>query len=317
MSRPPRVLFLAPDTEDYLADSLLHGLRLVLGDHCVDWPKRDVLYETFPTEHRGALYGRGFTLYSGLLEDIEIDRVQALRRAQLGEFDLVVVGDVWRHWGWWSQLRGRVPKLAVLDGSDYPWPFPWSTQFLRHPAMWPRLPRRSRKVAYFKRELVRGRHMHPIAFSIPEQHVVATPPEKHELFGRHVVDPEVAARVGAATGYAFASQEEYFADLRAARFGITTKREGWDAMRHYEIAAAGAVPCVRDLARKPGSCAPHGLRDGVNCVAYTSAETLLSRVEAMPAVEYDRLQAGALAWARANTTRTRAQEFLSVLNVPA
>jgi len=40
------------------------------------------------------------------------------------------------------------------------------------------------------------------------------------------------------------------------------KRGGWDCLRHYEIAAAGAVPCVRQLEGKPSSCAPHGLQAG-------------------------------------------------------
>jgi hypothetical protein len=310
------VLFLTPDIEDYLADSLLLGLRQVLGEDCVDWPKRDILYDTYPAERRARLYGRSFTLYGGLLEDIDVDRWQVLRRAVDGEFDLVILGDLWRHWGWWAQLEGQVP-LVVLDGRDYPWPFPWSGRLLRRPRIWRHLPRRSSRTPYFKRELVRGRGMHPIAFSIPEEHVVAAPPPKTKLLGLHVVDEQVAARVGAATSYAFVDEEEYFADLRAARFGITVKREGWEAMRHYEIAAAGAVPCFRALDVKPPRCAPHGLRDGVNCVAYTDAGDLLARLESMKPEEYERLQSAALDWVRANTTRARAEQFLSALNVPA
>ena len=288
----------------------------MLGADCVDWPKRDVLYDTYPSKWRSRLYGHGFTLYGGLLADIEVDRFQPLRRAIDGEFDLVVLGDLWRHWGWWAQLDGQVP-LAVLDGRDYWPPFPWSGRLIRRPRVWRRLPRRSSRTPYFKRELVRGRGMRPLAFSIPEEHVVAEPPAKTRLLGSHVVDVQVAARVGASTSYAFADEQAYFADLRAARFGITAKREGWEAMRHYEIAAAGAVPCFRGLADKPALCAPHGLQDGVNCVAYTGADALLRRIESMPDHEYERLQAGALDWVRSNTTRARAEQFLSALNVPA
>jgi len=316
VSEPPRVLFLAPESEDYLADSLLHGLRRVLGEHCVEWPKRDPLYDSFPPERSRQLYGHGFTLYCGLLEDIEIDRTRPLERALAGEFDWVVVGSIWRSDGRWEQLRGRV-RLAVVDGSDYPWPFPWSSRLMRHPLRWLRLPRRSRSLPYFKRELVRGRHMRPIAFSIPEEHIVPAPPEKTKLLGAHVVDREVAQRIGGATQYAFEDQEAYYADLRASQFGVTMRREGWDAMRHYEVAAAGAVPCFRDLDRKPPSCAPHGLQDGVNCVAYADAEALSTRLETMAPDEYRRLQAGALSWARANTTRARAHQFLNALSAPA
>ena len=57
--------------DDYLSDSLFHGLRTLLGARVVDFPKRDISYRSYP--HVDQLYGRGFTL-SGLLEDEPIDR---------------------------------------------------------------------------------------------------------------------------------------------------------------------------------------------------------------------------------------------------
>ena len=83
-------------------------------------------------------------------------------------------------------------------------------------------------------------------------------------------------------------------------------------MRHYEQAAAGCVPCFRDLERKPASCAPHGL-DATNCVPYSDPAALLRRIEAMGDDEYASLRAGALDWARRNTTRVRATEFLRAI----
>ena len=65
----PRVLYLQANAEDYLADSLLHGLREVLGDQLVDVPRRDALYDGLDPGKRRKLYGRGFTLY-GLLPEI-------------------------------------------------------------------------------------------------------------------------------------------------------------------------------------------------------------------------------------------------------
>lgn len=312
----PRVLFLTPDTEDYLADSLLHGLRTVLGADCVDWPKREPLYASYPAEQRRRLYGHGFTLYGGLLEDIDLDRTRVLARARAGEFNIVVLGDVWRHWGWWAELDGG-PSPVVLDGGDYSRPFPWSAAMMRHPLRWLGLPRRRRAAAYFKRELVRGRGMRPIAFSIPAERIVAEPPQKTQLLPAHVVDPEVAALAGARTSYAFEDEQAYYADLRASRFGITAKREGWDAMRHYELAASGAVPCFRDLESKPSLCAPHGLVAGSNCLTYTDAAELLARLEAMSPAEETRLRDGAIGWARANSTGARARQFLAALDVTA
>jgi hypothetical protein len=124
------------------------------------------------------------------------------------------------------------------------------------------------------------------------------------------VDAEVASRVGGKAAYAFDSPDEYHADLRASRFGITTKREGWDALRHYEIAANGAVPCFRRLEDKPPRCPPYGLADGTNAISYRDADELVDRVATLSDADYERLQEGALTWARASTTVVRANEFL-------
>ena len=161
-----------------------------------------------------------------------------------------------------------------------------------------------------------AKSVRPTAFSIPEEKIVAEPPAKEKLFGSHIVDEEVAERLGAASSHVFKREADYYRDLQVSRFGVTTKRAGWDCLRHYEIAANGAVPCFRDLDRKPQPCAPHGLRDGVNCLNYRDVDGLMRRVESIGDDEYERLQAGALEWARANSTRQRAVELLHEMGFP-
>jgi hypothetical protein len=330
----PRILFLFPSFEDYLADSLFHGLRTTLGDRVVDYPKRDFLYNTYPPEARSRIYGRGFTLY-GLLPDIPVDRDRAPYRAlRLNEFDLVVIGDIWRDFGTWTEMGPQLvdTQIAILDGADHPAMYPYGPRWWRRPAWW-FLPRAHRASTYFKRELTArtavfryfkllpqqiagrlplGGDVRPIAFSIPSEKVVASLPAKTKDFAAHVVDPELADRLGATTSYAFETEAAYYADLEASRFGITTKKGGWETLRHYEIAARGAVPCFRDLDRKEPSCAPHGL-DVTNSVSYGSADELLTAVREMSPERYQRLQSGALDWARSNTTVERARSFLESL----
>jgi hypothetical protein len=331
----PRVLFLTSNTEDYLSDSLFHGLRTLLGANVVDFPKNEISYKGYPRLRE--IYGHGFTLY-GLLDDIELDRTLVLDQARAGDFDLIVFGDIWRYFGSFVELlptlKGR--RVAFLDGADYPAPYPYSSSYWRVPQWW-FLPRAHRRGTYFKRELTPAtaqrrsfmllpealaerlpfaRRLRPIAFSIPEEKIVGEPPQKRKQFNAHVVDLEVAERIGASAGYAFDDEGEYYSDLQASRFGVTTKRTGWDALRHYELAANGCVPCFRDLVRKPPRCAPHGLEPGVNCLNYADADDLVRRVEAVGDEEYRALQAGALAWARANSTRQRAAQFLTELGWP-
>jgi hypothetical protein len=329
----PRVLFIAGPSEDYLADGLFLGLRALLGDRAVDHPRQDALYDTVAPERRQQLYGRGFGLYA-MLPDIEVDRLHVDRQLAEGRFDLVIFSDIHRTYGRFVELRPSFGKtrVAVLDGSDSPALFPYSGHYWRRPECW-LLPRPHVHYPYFKREWTEEtlrsryyrllppalvphapvpRHLRSIAFSYPDEKILPEDarPAKAGLFPRHIVDPEVRARVpGASAAYAFDSEAAYHADLRQARFGITTKRAGWDCLRHYEIAANGAVPCFRRLRDKPSTCAPHGLDDD-NSISYSSADDLMVRIDALTEAEYERKQRGALRWARANSTRARARQVL-------
>lgn len=330
------VLFVNPNEEDYAADGVFHGLRLLLGGRAVDYPKAEYLYDTVSEDTLGRIRGHGFTLY-GLLPDIHVDRDHCLTRALAGEFDAVIFGDIWRTFGifseWGPQLADAGIKVAILDGSDRVEPYPFSGISWRRRAWW-FLPRAHTRGTYFKREITpwtrwfasylilppplnahRLRTLHPLSFSIPAEKIVSSFYPKTQDFATHVVDEEVAERIGHPTTYAFTDENAYVEDLRRSRFGITTKREGWDALRHYEIAAAGTVPCFRDLARKPRTCAPHGLVAGVNCIAYTDADDLLRQTSTIEDAAYERLRDGALAWATASTTTLRAREILATIGI--
>ena len=329
----PRILFINPNHEDYLADGVFHGLRTLLGSDVIDYPKAEFLYDTVCPGVLSRVRGGGFTLY-GLLPDVPLERDHMLPRALDGEFDLVVFGDIWRTFGPWTewapQLSAAGVSMAVLDGADRVEPYPYAGLWWRVRGWW-FLPRAHNRASYFKREITpwtrwfasylllvpplgRRLALKPISFSIPAEKVAGAPPPKEKEFPRHVVDEEVAAVVGGQTSHAFADEAEYRADLERSRFGVTTKREGWDALRHYEIAASGTVPCFRDLDRKPSTCAPFGL-DRTNCIVYRDAHDLLKQIAALDEEEYARLQSGALAWARSSTTTARARAFLAACNI--
>jgi len=148
----PRVLFLTGPREDYLADGLLHGLRSRLGADVIDYPKADHLYESYPVERPRSLRGRGFTLY-GLLADMEADRYRPLDRAQHGEFDLIVCGDIWFSFGSFVELAPRIigTSMAALDGADRQEPYPDAGEWWRRG--WWVLPRAHKRALYLKREL--------------------------------------------------------------------------------------------------------------------------------------------------------------------
>ena len=336
-SRRPRVLFVSCGIEDYLADGIFHGLRSLLGADVVDHPRMDPMYGPLTEASRSRLYGRGFTLY-GNLPEIEVDRHRVEAQVAEGRFDAVVFANIHQTFGRFIEL---LPKLdgvavAVLDGADSPALYPNSGTYWRKLHRW-FLPRAHTRFHYFKREWTEATlqyryyrvlppwlvdrlptppKLHPVSFAIPAEKI--TPGElgdKTKDFPKHIVDDEVRSRLAdASEKYAFADEGAYYADLRASRFGITTKRSGWDCMRHYEIAAAGAVPCFRDLHTKPPTCAPHGL-DETNCITYRSADDLLRKVEQLTEGDYELLRNNAINWVEASSTRERARSLLSVLGM--
>ena len=337
------ILFLSDDREDYLADSLLHGL-ISLGCHeVVDYPKKELLYEgSFRANHRSQIYGHGFTLY-GLLPERQVDRTLIWKRLEAGGFDLIILGNIWRQFGLLPQLlksmRHGHTRLLLLDGDDDARLYPVSLARLKQHGL--QIPGPLQKLAgrirYAKRELdlQQPHHWHemllpaklrpqvrhlfrsqlinpePCSFSIPAQWIrTPDPHRKTKLLPRHIVDVEVRMQLkDSQSDYAFNSQQDYFNDLAQARFGITTKRAGWDCLRHYEIAAAGTVPCFRELGKKGSLCAPHGL-SAENCLIYTSAADLNLQLQNMRTDHYTNLLAASHAWVLEHTMVKAAARLL-------
>lgn len=333
-----KVLFLHENRPDYLAESLFHGLRALLGRDCVDAPRYDSMYAPLTPRLKSKLRGHGFTLY-GLLEEIpELAEDRYFWRKDYESYDLIVIANIWEQWGLFWDLSSVVKpeKLVVLDGYDSAAFFPyWPTGLRRHP--WSYFVPISR-FKYFKRELIsegysygldrlfpsRIRSWMPlpknsmqISFSIPEEKISRNDVDaRTRMFPTHLVDEEVAAQVKdavfSATGsdeLFFTNEDEYYADLRQSRFGVTVKRAGWDCLRHYELAASGCVLCFRDLDKKPITCAPHGLSES-NCIIYHDYTELKGRISSMGSQEYLALQEKTYQWIESNTTVARAKQFL-------
>ena len=327
-----RILFLTNDREDYLADGLLHGLRQLPGLEVVDYPRKECMYEggrQCKVAPEFGVRGGGFSLYGVLTEPQGgIDRSFIWQRLAAGWFDAVLIGNVWRQWGFllqWRELFAAQP-LLLLDGDDDQRLYPRSGTRLRQFGIGTGLTNLLElpSTHMFKRELTnRSRkwglrlNVHPLAFSIPESLISLKLPNKSQLFPSHIVDWDLSNKLGASANYVFADEQSYRSDLASSRFGITTRRAGWDCLRHYEIAAAGAVICFRDLAQKPVGCAPHGLIDGLNCISYGSSDDLLKRINALSLQEEVELQSLALAWAQSSSTKNRSLQLLKYANLLA
>lgn len=218
------LLFLTTPDEDYLQDQLLLGLRRTLGNDCVDYPRKDVMYKSTEIDAED-LYGRGFTIWKEL-EDGEVDRTDPLERLENGEFDAVVFSSIHRQ----RQLFDRFERRGIfdtdgvrfvfIDGEDY---VPhrsvperllhrgWLT--LRDPIVRDRSPGKITDVGippytkplqpvfepaleyghYYKRELdseiyrhYKSARLHPISFGIPESKVRDSESAKTRTFPSQV-----------------------------------------------------------------------------------------------------------------------------------
>jgi len=326
-----RILFLTDDREDYLADGLLHGLRELPSVELVDYPRKECMYEggrKSSVAPEFAVRGGGFSLY-GLLHEQEdaIDRSQIYRRLEAGWFDAVVLSNLWRQWGLlmqWRELLARQP-LLLLDGDDDERLYPRSgTRFRQFGfANGLNVLLQAADTHLYKRELTRSSkpwglrlQVHPLSFSIPAAVIFDSVPAKTQMFQTHIVDSELLELTAGSKEHFFVDESAYRSDLGAARFGITTRRAGWDCLRHYEIAASGTIPCFRNLNNKPPKCAPHGLVDGFNCLSYSSATDLHSRIKYLNDNDELLMQQHALAWARQSSTIVRAQQLLDFAQLP-
>jgi hypothetical protein len=74
------------------------------------------------------------------------------------------------------------------------------------------------------------------------------------------------------------------------------------------------VPCFRNLEAKPATCAPHGLRSGLNCLSYRDWSDLQKQVVEISTAAYERLVEGAQAWVRGHTTAAAAARLLALVD---
>lgn len=322
-----KILFITSTNSDNLEDGLLHGFRSIFGADCVDFPKKEMMYDNFSAVSADQCYGRLFTLWR-TLPDIPVNRTDIEQRVKKGDFDLIIMGSIHRVQPWYKTLLPYLTKrnTIIIDGED-------RNALLRHAAL---------RFLYFKRELTPktgsyffGRiipavlysrirlypsHVQPISFCFPKEKIIAgiTPNHKTSLFQSHIVDQEIKdspmfrQNTHISDKYIFDTEQEYYRDLQQARFGITTKRGGWDCLRHYEIAANGAVQCFRDYSQKPISCAPDGLQHGVNMIEYHNAQDLAEKINSLSDADYESLLHHSYTWIHNQTTEKRAREILDI-----
>lgn len=311
-----KIAFITSETEDYLQDTILHGLRSLLNDNCVDIPKKKIMYNDWSEKPRHTLHGRGFTLYSTPIDDI--------KNRDLENFDFILYG-ISNHPNDSSfdskQLNSLVDanNIWYLDGHDLYGGMPPTLNVINHQN---EIVIGVQRTPCFKRELIQKdmSGVYPIGFGIPEcklQKIDLT--KKTQLIQKTAPFDSIFEAGKSVNGshYIFNDEDLYYKDMQSSWFGLTCKKGGWDCMRHYEIMACGSLLLFKDYDKKPEMCSPIG----IPTLSYSSIQELNELTNRLvvnnkPTEEYIDLLTKQREWLINNgTTTARAAYVCKILNL--
>lgn len=209
---------------DYLNDLTFFGLKELFGDDVVDSTPIISLYKEYKDQiHPMYLWG-GMTSF-WLLDKNTSDRSDIKEKIQDKYYDLIIYGAIKRCRDYYDLVSKVYPdnKVILLDGNDDS-----------------EVDQLYQKHLYFKREL---RHDHknllPITFSYPTHYLAKPNKNKTQQYG--TVIP------GRKETYVFDNEKDYFEDYQKSYYGVTSKKAGWDCMRHYEIMGNYCLPYFPDM----------------------------------------------------------------------
>jgi len=85
--------------------------------------------------------------------------------------------------------------------------------------------------------------IHPITFSIPKEKIITEKPKKTKMVSSLIP--------GILSTYIYQNETDYYQEYQQSLFAITTKKAGWDCMRHYEIIANRCLPYFPNIEQCP------------------------------------------------------------------
>ena len=276
---------------DYLEVMCLRALRKVLGDNCIDYPKKKILYNDWSEVEKESLHGKGFTIIEPYLSDI--------KNRNYDDVDVVVYGFINKpHYvnDFYPELDDLNRPVVYIDGHD-------NSEVARTPC--------------FKHEV---HHPHsevfPINLAIPSEkireidfsvkrQVFQTTAPPYAQFG-----PQVLGAAGRQL-YIYDDEEEYYDDMSQSWFGLSCRKGSWDALRNYEIIASGALLLFRDFNQKPEFTSPIH----VPAISYSTPEELRHIVQTLlpagrPSEAYRNILSAQREWLVENATEEKVGEYI-------
>lgn len=242
---------------DYQSDILLHGLMQISDISVYTLFDEWFMYEGNDEAQIKKLYGMGFTITNRIpLSKKNICGYEdAIGKICSHFFDLVIYGCIFKQDALLEIVLENYTKNEVffIDGEDSDFGYRQKNTSLGVKLYWfPIANRRkgiylSEKGIYFKRELREKERYrwNPIYFAIPEENIVKKMPDK-------TIDVATIIPGNLAT-YIYDNESDYYYGYQKAKFAVTTKKAGWDCLRHYEILANACIPYFPMLEKCPST----------------------------------------------------------------
>jgi hypothetical protein len=204
---------------DYQNDLVFYGLKELFGDDVVDSTPIISLYKEYKEKISSQNLWGGMTTF-WLIESDNVDRTNIEEKIKDQYYDLIIYGAIKRCKNYYDLVSKYYPpnKVILIDGNDESDLDPLYEKHL-----------------YFKRELVESHpNLIPITFGIPTCKLAQPNPNKTQEYATCIP--------GQPSTYLFKEEKSYYEDYQKSFYGVTMKKAGWDALRHYEILGNYCMP---------------------------------------------------------------------------
>jgi len=236
----------AKTVSDYQSDMMFHGLVKSLGKNvCTNydlWWHHKSEKEQSPARFK-EIWGNGFTMY-GLLDKEEYTHLPS---RDLDEYDAVVIPihhtmnkqDEYLKEviNFFTENGYEKKQIIVIDG--------WDQEYINKEI--------AESCTYYKREMKddHGEYAYPISFAFPAEKIRKLDDSKRKDAFAPLIPVNQSIDPSYMSTYIYGTEESYYDMYQTAYFSYTSKKGGWDTLRHYEIIANGSIPFFVDIENCP------------------------------------------------------------------
>jgi hypothetical protein len=277
---------------DYLEIMALRSFRKVLGENCIDYPKKKTLYGDWSEVTKDNLHGKGFTIFTPELQEI--------KSRDISNVDAVVYGFVKKP----NYVNDIYPEIDALnkptfyiDGHD-------DADVMVTPCFKHEVHGHPEGEVFPMNLAIPSEKIRDIDLSIKRQLIQKTAPP-YSRFG-----PQVLGIPGRQL-YIYDNEEDYYEDMSQSWFGLSCRKGSWDALRNYEIIAAGSLLLFRDLDQKPRFASPLNI-PGVSYSTPQQLEGIVNSllVDGKPTDQYIHILNQQRQWLLDNATEKAVGEYM-------